>query len=329
MWMMGIANSYTMEASFGGSLLGTRTESHFSTLDYELAGKAFCQTLLDFYDDGPFKERLRCKIHTRLLKEGSKADEPTNIKLSDYSSDEGDTSSSSSNEGGRELCEVLLTAPPPSPANGRKPPPKAAIKKKSTHHHINRSPNVPRKTLPLCKTILEMPSETSDSDFDSDDLAVDVKPHKEAVKKKKKKKVMKKRPNKVVVNQKGDEADVGQLQIVSLLDVTPSANMRAHSWHRTMVSTPCRQVQITQTTSFYCSPCRTLSDNRKVTTQQLIEVQAKLNSLRNRLWFGVGGGDVDGPLSWGTRSVLVPETSANKYVVVFTLIWLFKVGFVL
>lgn len=318
MWMMGIANSYTMEASFGGSLLGTRAESHFSTQDYEQAGKAFCQTLLDFYDDGPFKERLRCKIHTRLLKEGSKADEPTNIKLSDYSSDEGDTSSSSSNEGGKELCEVLLTAPPPSPANGRRPATKASIKKKQTQL-INRSPNVPRKTLPLCKTILEMPvackdSETSETDFDSDDVVVEVKPHKETVKKKKKKKVMKKR-QKMIVNQKGDEADVGQLQIVSLLDVTPSANMRAHSWHRTMVSTPCRQVQKTHTPALHCNLLRTLSDSRKVTTQQLIEVQAKLNSLRNRLWFGVGGGDVDGPLSWGTRSVLVQDTCSNKYIV--------------
>lgn len=85
MWMMGIANSYTMEASFGGSVLGTRAESHFSTQDYEQAGKAFCQTLLDFYDDGPFKEKLRMKILTRLMREGSNADEPTNIKLSDYS----------------------------------------------------------------------------------------------------------------------------------------------------------------------------------------------------------------------------------------------------
>lgn len=85
MWMMGIANSYTMEASFGGSLLGTRAESHFAAQDYEQAGKAFCQTLLDFYDEGQFKEKLRMKILTRLLKEGSKADEPTNIKLSDYS----------------------------------------------------------------------------------------------------------------------------------------------------------------------------------------------------------------------------------------------------
>ena len=55
MWMMGIANSYTMESSFAGSTLGTRAESHFTTQDYEQMAKSFCQTLLDFYDDDPRK----------------------------------------------------------------------------------------------------------------------------------------------------------------------------------------------------------------------------------------------------------------------------------
>lgn len=55
MWMMGIGNSYTMEASFCGSLLGTRAETHFSVQDYEQMGRAFCQTLVDFYDDDPRK----------------------------------------------------------------------------------------------------------------------------------------------------------------------------------------------------------------------------------------------------------------------------------
>lgn len=84
-WMMGVANSYTMEASFGGSELGSRMSTHFSVQDYESLGKTFCETLLDFYDDDPSKERLRNKIVARLLKEGSNADEPTNIDLSDYS----------------------------------------------------------------------------------------------------------------------------------------------------------------------------------------------------------------------------------------------------
>lgn len=84
-WMLGVANSYTMEASFGGSELGSRMSTHFSVQDYESLGRTFCETLLDFYDEDPSKERLRTKIVTRLLKEGSNADEPTNIDLSDYS----------------------------------------------------------------------------------------------------------------------------------------------------------------------------------------------------------------------------------------------------
>lgn len=55
MWMMGIGNSYTMEASFGGSLLGNKAETHFTTQDYEHMGRLFCQTLLDFYDEDPRK----------------------------------------------------------------------------------------------------------------------------------------------------------------------------------------------------------------------------------------------------------------------------------
>ncbi|XP_075156266.1 nna1 carboxypeptidase isoform X2 [Haematobia irritans] len=108
-WMLGITNSYTIEASFGGSLLGSRKGTHFTTQDYEHMGRAFCETLLDYCDDNPNKyyqiliflrqqECLRLKIIERLLKEGSSAEEPINIPLSDYSSDEG-SSSSSDNEG--------------------------------------------------------------------------------------------------------------------------------------------------------------------------------------------------------------------------------------
>lgn len=30
-WMLGVTNSYTIEASFGGSSLGSRTMTHFAT----------------------------------------------------------------------------------------------------------------------------------------------------------------------------------------------------------------------------------------------------------------------------------------------------------
>ncbi len=79
----------------------------------------FCETLLDYQDPCPVKETLREKIHTRydnipkyirffiffiyflsrLKQEGSSADEPSNIALSDYSSlSSADVSSSSDDD---------------------------------------------------------------------------------------------------------------------------------------------------------------------------------------------------------------------------------------
>ena len=45
----------------------------------------FCETLQDYYDPCPVNEQLRAKVLTRLIKEGSNANDPTNIALSDYS----------------------------------------------------------------------------------------------------------------------------------------------------------------------------------------------------------------------------------------------------
>ncbi|XP_055587039.1 uncharacterized protein LOC129739589 isoform X2 [Uranotaenia lowii] len=122
-WVLGVTNSYTLEASFGGSTMGGRAGTHFSTADYEHIGRAYCETLMDYYDDNPIKEKLRMKILTRLSKEGSSAEEPLNIPLSDYSSDEGDTSTSSSeDEAGKDSmaelegpCCSALKVPPSSP----------------------------------------------------------------------------------------------------------------------------------------------------------------------------------------------------------------------
>lgn len=54
-WSMGVQNSYTMEASMGGTKIGSRSGTHFSTQDYEQIGKVFCETLLDFFDPDPIK----------------------------------------------------------------------------------------------------------------------------------------------------------------------------------------------------------------------------------------------------------------------------------
>lgn len=85
-WNMGITCSYTLEASYGGTNLGSRAFTHFNTDDYEGIGRYFCETLQDFQDPCPVNEQLRVKIAARLLKEGSSATDPANIALSDYSS---------------------------------------------------------------------------------------------------------------------------------------------------------------------------------------------------------------------------------------------------
>lgn len=57
-WMMGVDNSYTLEASFAGSTLGSRHHTHFTTVDYENMGRSFCETLLDYVDDTPAKVKI-------------------------------------------------------------------------------------------------------------------------------------------------------------------------------------------------------------------------------------------------------------------------------
>ena len=85
-WNMGITNSFTLEASYGGSNMGSRAYTHFTTGDYQALGKYFCETLHDFYDPDPPMINLRGQILQRLIKEESTAVDPVNVALSDYSS---------------------------------------------------------------------------------------------------------------------------------------------------------------------------------------------------------------------------------------------------
>lgn len=52
-WLMGVENSYTMEASFCGSSLGSRANTHLTIKDFEDIGQTFCETLLDYYNEAP------------------------------------------------------------------------------------------------------------------------------------------------------------------------------------------------------------------------------------------------------------------------------------
>lgn len=66
-WSMGVQNSYTMEASMGGTKIGSRSGTHFSTQDYEQIGKVFCETLLDFFDPDPIKVNYDIYIYISSL----------------------------------------------------------------------------------------------------------------------------------------------------------------------------------------------------------------------------------------------------------------------
>ncbi|XP_071387157.1 cytosolic carboxypeptidase 2-like [Centroberyx affinis] len=98
MWRLGIRNSYTMESTFGGSTLGNRRGTHFTTRDLKSLGYYFCDTLLDYCDPDPTKTAycltelaalLRQEVRQRL---GKELDTDCNISVSDL-----ETSTSGSN----------------------------------------------------------------------------------------------------------------------------------------------------------------------------------------------------------------------------------------
>ncbi|XP_016949170.1 cytosolic carboxypeptidase Nna1 isoform X7 [Drosophila biarmipes] len=177
-WMLGITNSYTIEASFGGSSLGSRKGTHFNTQDYEHMGRAFCETLLDYCDENPNKilnllkqqDRLRSKIIERLMREGSSADEPLNIPLSDYSSDEGNCSSSSDNEGKHSITASDLEGPCCAPTRAPPSSPEVIHEiRKARRTKVRNKP--PKKRGEVVRTTLDLPTTDPGSDlhFSTDD----------------------------------------------------------------------------------------------------------------------------------------------------------------
>uniref|UniRef100_H0X4R2 Cytosolic carboxypeptidase 2 n=1 Tax=Otolemur garnettii TaxID=30611 RepID=H0X4R2_OTOGA len=75
MWRMGILNSYTVETTFGGSTLGSKRDTHFTTEDLKSLGYLVCDTLLDFCDPdqtkftqclAELKVLLQQEIHKKL-----------------------------------------------------------------------------------------------------------------------------------------------------------------------------------------------------------------------------------------------------------------------
>ncbi|CAG5056032.1 unnamed protein product [Parnassius apollo] len=305
-WMLGVSNSYTMEASFGGTELGSRMSTHFSVQDYENLGRTFCETLLDFYDEDPSKEKLRNKIVTRLLKEGSNADEPTNIDLSDYSSDEGDTSSSSSDAGViRESGMIIQTAPPPSPLlpdqskNIINKPNKQRMKLEKLKTDKRRTK---RETMQVSRATVDLTSDAlSDASSDEsygENLSPMRRVHKlllstAKVNPKRKKKM----PPELKIfpvptsdsphnsDREKKSSKCGRPRSVSMFnDPIGKHRLSPASWHQFR----------------HLPPPKCLSEikNRNM---QPSELQVKLNSLKKNVWTGVQNED-KGPLSWGVSS---------------------------
>nr|XP_019957671.1 PREDICTED: cytosolic carboxypeptidase 2 [Paralichthys olivaceus] len=113
MWRLGIRNSYTMEATFGGSTLGDRRGTHFTTRDLKSLGFYFCDTLLDFCDPDPTKTMycltelaalLRKQVRERL---GKDLGTDCNISVSDL-----ETSTSGSNSSDSDGLPVHLLNQP-------------------------------------------------------------------------------------------------------------------------------------------------------------------------------------------------------------------------
>uniref|UniRef100_A0A8C6CW52 Cytosolic carboxypeptidase 2 n=1 Tax=Moschus moschiferus TaxID=68415 RepID=A0A8C6CW52_MOSMO len=98
MWRMGILNSYTMESTFGGSTLGDKRDTHFTTEDLKSLGYHVCDTLLDFCDPdrskfmqclAELKELLQQEIHKKFKELGQDTDLErswSDISLSDVES---------------------------------------------------------------------------------------------------------------------------------------------------------------------------------------------------------------------------------------------------
>ncbi|XP_023271225.1 cytosolic carboxypeptidase 2-like, partial [Seriola lalandi dorsalis] len=113
MWKLGIRNSYTMEATFGGSTLGDRRGTHFTTRDLKSLGFYFCDTLLDYCDPDPTKTTyclselaamLRKEVRERL---GKDLGTDCNFTVSDL-----ETSTSGSNSSDSDGLPVHLLNQP-------------------------------------------------------------------------------------------------------------------------------------------------------------------------------------------------------------------------
>nr|CAD7602957.1 unnamed protein product [Timema genevievae] len=306
-WMMGVANSYTMETSFGGSTLGGRSDTHFCTQDYEMMGRYFCETLLDYCDMEPAKERLRNKIINRLLKEGSNADEPTNINLSDYTSDEGDTSSCSDEEkpeknagGGVDDfdCCPPLRVPPPSPVLPKREHHKALLHRNIKSCNLEKSPPPVRKVLQVHRTNIDLQTTDPGSDLATEFESGDDSSWRQSLKRNKMAESCVRGVKCGEQCSMPPELIVTPAQVPTLNDQTCNVPVMEETNKEEMVATPQllpepRAPEKIRNHSWHHIRCQSFTRLQSRVVSQTLddlsnEVQVKLGlSLRQKLWTGV------------------------------------------
>nr|XP_057931414.1 cytosolic carboxypeptidase 2 isoform X2 [Doryrhamphus excisus] len=150
MWRLGIKNSYTMEATFGGSTLGDRKGTHFTTQDLKSLGFYVCDTLLDYCDPDPSKMTYCLTELTALLRKEAKErlgkESDTDFSVSDL---ESGTSGSDSSDSDGLPAHLLQQAP-----SDHEEHPPVKNKKKVSHKRRNRlrstihQPTVPPESSP-------------------------------------------------------------------------------------------------------------------------------------------------------------------------------------
>ncbi|XP_072241281.1 cytosolic carboxypeptidase 2 [Leuresthes tenuis] len=162
MWRLGIKNSYTMEATFGGSTLDNRKGTHFTTQDLKSLGFYFCDTLLDFCDPDPTKvsycltelaAMLRKEVRERIGK-GLSTD--CNFSVSDL-----ETSTSGSNSSDSDGLPVHLLNQPQSvlPQENPEKKKKKLLKSRKERSRLQpdrvRSNTQPKESNLLCGNTLQ------------------------------------------------------------------------------------------------------------------------------------------------------------------------------
>nr|XP_026690269.1 uncharacterized protein LOC104265751 isoform X2 [Ciona intestinalis] len=89
---MGIANSFTLEATFAGTIAGSRIGRHFNISDFQLIGRKLCECILEYsnvFDNPVKKSKVILQMTTEIMKkqklQTSSNNQTTSVERKDQS----------------------------------------------------------------------------------------------------------------------------------------------------------------------------------------------------------------------------------------------------